>query len=77
MNTRQIGEVKSFNVDKMFGFIKPYGEGDDVFCHISGFAYGTRPSDVKAGMRVTFEVEDSGDRGSAAVHIEIESEYVA
>lgn len=56
--------------ERGFGFIKPSGDGEDIFFHISevrpspGFSFHL----LRVGQMVNFEVGDS-DRGPRAEHI--------
>jgi CspA family cold shock protein len=47
------GTVKFFNVEKGFGFIKPEGNGADVFVHISALQSATS---LREGDQVEFDL---------------------
>ena len=57
------GQVKFFNDEKGFGFIKPEDGGKDVFVHKSGLIDRIQDEDM-----VTFEVQD-GPKGPSAVDV--------
>lgn len=57
------GQVKFFNDEKGFGFIKPDDGGKDVFVHKSGLIDRIQDEDM-----VTFEVQD-GPKGPSAVDV--------
>lgn len=50
---RRTGTVKWFNPDKRFGFIKPDGDGEDVFVHLSQIT-GGQP--LQENQRVSFMI---------------------
>ena len=50
---RRTGTVKWFNPGKRFGFIKPDGDGEDVFVHLSQIA-GGQP--LQENQRVSFTI---------------------
>ena len=62
------GTVKFFNADKGFGFIKPDGEGDDAFVHISAVERGGMTS-LNEGDRLEFELEVDRRGKMAAVNL--------
>jgi CspA family cold shock protein len=47
------GEIKFFNDERGFGFIRPDDDGADVFFHFSAFRDHTQ---IKRGRRVNFDV---------------------
>jgi CspA family cold shock protein len=47
------GKIKMFNETKGFGFIKPDGNGDDVFFHVSSLKDG---DEIAEGKAVSFEI---------------------
>ncbi len=61
------GIIKKIVADKGFGFITIDGEAKDVFFHSSG-VQGTSFAMLKAGDKVSFEVEDS-EKGPRAVNV--------
>ena len=61
------GTVKWFNASKHYGFIAPAEGGKDVFLHRSTLTAANVES-VDDGARVSFDVEQDGDR-LAAVHL--------
>jgi len=52
------GRVVRFNSVKGYGFIAPEHGGEDVFLHVNDLLIPH--SQVRPGMRVEFDVEDSG-----------------
>lgn len=48
----KIGEVKNWNGERGFGFLRV--DGHDVFCHASALPLGTRALEV--GQHVGFEI---------------------
>ncbi len=48
------GKVVRYFDEKGFGFISPDNSNDDLFFHIDDFV--NRPSEIKRGMQVEFEV---------------------
>lgn len=59
------GVVKFYNPTKGFGFIKPEGNGKDIFVHKSGLI-----DQIKENDEVTFEVED-GRKGLNAINVRL------
>ena len=57
------GQVKFFNDEKGYGFIKPDDGSKDVFVHKSGLIDRIQDEDI-----VTFEVQD-GPKGPSAVDV--------
>ena len=44
----EFGNIKWFNVEKGYGFIKPEGKGEDVFVHVSTLERsGIRPDALR------------------------------
>jgi CspA family cold shock protein len=59
------GTVKFFNEAKGFGFIKPSGQGEDIFVHSSGLIDQIREND-----QVEYE-EERGKKGMNAVRVKL------
>lgn len=55
--------------DRGFGFIAVEGEEKDLFFHSSALV-GTQFNDLREGMAVTFEKEES-DKGPKAVNVTV------
>lgn len=66
------GEIKFYNSDKGFGFIKR-DEGDDLFFHVSSF--DTEPEDITMGQRVVYEIGE-GRRGAVANKLFFEEDAI-
>jgi CspA family cold shock protein len=70
MHEREAGEVKMWQSEKGFGFIKPDNPGEnDIFAHVSAL-----PDDLQSlskGERVTF-VRKVGQKGFMATEVELE-----
>jgi cold shock CspA family protein len=62
------GTVKWFNDAKGFGFITPYGGGEDLFAHFSAINMLGFKS-LKEGQKVSFEVTQ-GPTGKPASNIQ-------
>ena len=65
VNTMQ-GKVKSFNMEKGYGFITG-DDGKDVFFHYSALQMGSFKT-IEVGAIVEFEAQDS-DRGLRATRV--------
>ena len=63
------GTVKFFNADKGFGFIKPDGEGDDAFVHISAVERAGMPT-LRENQRVSYELEPDRRGKMAACNLQ-------
>jgi len=59
------GTVKFYNEAKGFGFIKPSGQGEDIFVHSSGLIDNIRQND-----RVEYDSEQ-GKKGMNAVRVKL------
>lgn len=59
------GRVKFINEEKKFGFIKPSGEGADIFVHSSGLL-----EEIAENDRVEFDVQQ-GKKGLCAVNVKV------
>ena len=65
----QTGEIKFFNAQKGFGFIKPDDSNIDVFVHISAIQASGLES-LNEAQKVSFETEpDRRGKGPKAVNI--------
>lgn len=62
-----VGIIKSFNVQKGFGFIGREGDRD-IFFHIT--AIKSRKIDIAVGAEVSFDTEPS-DRGPRAIGVKV------
>ena len=60
------GTIKKIVADKGFGFIKVDGQEKDVFFHSKSCA---NFNDLHEGDTVSFEIDDSGPKGPAAVNV--------
>lgn len=80
----EFGNVKWFNIEKGYGFIKPEGKGSDVFLHVSALERsGIRPEELKGenrergikGERVSYEVKEergrNGEDKKSAVNVKL------
>ena len=64
------GTVKEFDVTKGYGFIT--GEdNEDYFVHVSGLREYLKSKGLRAGQRVSFDV-DFGMRGDKAIDFKID-----
>lgn len=54
--------------DRGFGFITPEGGDKDVFFHARALN-GVEYDDLREGDAVTFELEEEGPKGAAAVNV--------
>ena len=64
------GTVKEFDVTKGYGFIT--GEdNEDYFVHVSGLREYLKSKGLRAGQRITFDV-DFGMRGDKAINVRID-----
>ena len=64
------GTVKEFDVTKGYGFIT--GEdNEDCFVHVSGLREYLKSKGLRAGQRVSFDV-DFGMRGDKAINVKID-----
>ena len=63
------GTVKFFNADKGFGFIKPDGEGDDAFVHITAVERAGMPT-LRENQRVSYELEPDRRGKMAACNLQ-------
>jgi CspA family cold shock protein len=61
------GTIKHWDASKGFGFITT-DRDEDVFLHVSNLAINLKPSDLKEGLRVKFDVK-SDMRGDKAINI--------
>lgn len=69
MAQRIVGEVKWFNAEKGFGFIKLPDGGADIFVHYSAIeAQGYRA--LNEGDTVEFEIVD-GNKGKQASNVRV------
>jgi CspA family cold shock protein len=61
------GTIKTLN-ERGFGFISREGETKDLFFHSKDLS-GVTFDELKVGDTVTFEVDNSGEKGPAAKNV--------
>jgi len=59
------GTIKKFFAEKGFGFLSPDGGDSDVFAHARQFDNGGDTSNLREGMKVTFETEWDAQKGKS------------
>jgi cold shock protein len=62
------GMVTQFIEEKGYGFIRPDGDGEDVFVHYADMA-GKGYRSLKEGEKVAFEVRGRGRKGPRARNV--------
>lgn len=68
---RRTGVVKFFNLTRGYGFIRPDGEGPDVFVHITAVNRAGMAA-LETGMRLSFILEPApGGRGVQAGELQL------
>ncbi len=68
---RRTGVVKFFNLPRGYGFIRPDGEGPDVFVHITAVNRAGMAA-LETGMRLSFILEPApGGRGVQAGELQL------
>jgi cold shock protein len=56
------GILKMWNADRGFGFIQNDAGGAEVFLHVTALQdAGIEIDEIRKGIRLTFEVENTGD----------------
>eukprot|EP00746_Dinoflagellata_sp_MGD_P009150 gnl/MRDRNA2_/MRDRNA2_118487_c0_seq1.p1 gnl/MRDRNA2_/MRDRNA2_118487_c0~~gnl/MRDRNA2_/MRDRNA2_118487_c0_seq1.p1 ORF type:complete len:124 (-),score=20.33 gnl/MRDRNA2_/MRDRNA2_118487_c0_seq1:34-405(-) len=66
------GEIKNWNEDKGWGFIRDPDGGDDVFCHQTEFIYIRDSKGLGKGDKVRFDTKyDDRQRRERAINIEL------
>lgn len=68
MGPRIVGQLKSWNEDKGFGFITPLNGGQDIFVHIS--SYPRRGGMPAVGETLSFEIALNADQKKKAVNVQ-------
>ncbi|MCL6229339.1 MULTISPECIES: cold-shock protein [unclassified Bartonella] len=69
----QTGEVKFFNNNKGFGFIKPDNGSTDIFVHISD-VQASGLTGLNDAQKVSFDIEpDRRGKGPKAININVMS----
>lgn len=63
------GTIKTIVEGKPFGFIGVEGREKDVFFHKENVT-GVPFEELKAGDTVTFDIDESGPKGPAAVNVQ-------
>ncbi|HEX5430246.1 MAG TPA: cold shock domain-containing protein [Patescibacteria group bacterium] len=63
------GTIKKLIADKGFGFIKVDGQEKDLFFHSKSLS-GANFADLHEGDMVSFDVDDSGPKGPAAINVQ-------
>lgn len=69
MTQRVNGAVKFFNSSRGFGFIKRDDDGSEVFVHVTALNKAKLASDVKEGMKVSFEIETGKEGKPRAINL--------
>jgi cold shock CspA family protein len=64
------GTIKNFFADRGFGFLKSLELPTDTFFHISAVAL-EQQGDVRAGLRVKFDIERAPDGRDRARRVEL------
>ncbi len=68
---RHTGVVKFFNLTRGYGFIRPDGDGPDVFVHITAVNRAGMAA-LETGMRLSFTLEPApGGRGVQAGELQL------
>ncbi|HEY9582792.1 MAG TPA: cold shock domain-containing protein [Candidatus Paceibacterota bacterium] len=62
------GTIKTILADKKFGFITVEGREKDLFFHKEKVV-GVEFDDLKIGDVVSFEIDETGPKGPAAVNV--------
>ena len=62
------GTIKTILADKKFGFITVEGREKDLFFHKEKVV-GVEFDDLKVGDVVSFEIDETGPKGPAAVNV--------
>lgn len=67
---RKEGTVVWFSSKRGYGFVKPDDGSKDIFVHFSSIVMEGYKL-LKAGDRISFDVQESSDRGTLAIEVEL------